>query len=184
MAKSKVIIGNLPRVKIDISDRYTKRERISIASDIAAYLAERARKGLGKDAKPWTGKAAKYSDSYANSLDFKIAGKSKSKVDLTLSSEMLDSLDLKSESKGSITIAVDESQAGKAEGNIKGTYGQSSPIKGKQRNFLDLSRRELTAILSNYPLRDKKKREETVREVEQAQDRASELIDDLFFDDE
>lgn len=177
-----VIKDKNPRLKVKISKKYSPTERRAIAQDIIDYLATRTEKGLGKDAKPWSGAAGRYSKSYRDSLDFKIAGKDPSKVDLTLSSEMLNSMEAK-ERSGELTIQLEESQRAKAEGNIKGTYGNSAPIRGKARNFLDMSRAELMAILSNYPLRGrdaKERRQETVQQAEASTERAAEILDALF----
>jgi hypothetical protein len=178
----KVIATSNPRLKIQISSKYSARERMAIAQDVIDYIAERSRRGLGRDAQPWKGAAAKYSEAYANSLDFKIAGKSKNSVDLTLSSEMLESMEA-STRPGEITISLEESQRAKAQGNILGTYGQASPIKGKKRNFLDLSRAELSKIVSNYPLRNKAKREETLAEADASAERAEQILEDILMDD-
>jgi hypothetical protein len=182
MANAKVIIGKAPRVKINISTKYTSAQRRLIARDIIAYIIERTRRGLGKDARPWKGRASQYSDSYKKSLEFKIGGKSPGKVDLTLSSEMLDSIDLKSQGIGSITIGVDESQGAKAEGNIKGTYGKKSPIRGKARNFFELSQRELREILADYPITRAAQREARSQDAEaQSQDQqTNDILGDIL----
>ena len=54
-------------------------------------------------------------------------------------------LDLKN---GIIGIAGE--QEGKAEGNIRGTYGKRKPIPGKARPFLGLSRSELNIIEAGF----------------------------------
>jgi len=176
----KVIADKNPRLLVQISRRYNPEERRAIAQDIIDYIATRTERGLGKDATPWSGAAGRYSDTYAKSLDFKIAGKSKNNVNLTLSSEMLNSLEFK-DRPGELVINLEESQRGKAQGNILGTYGNDAPIRGKRRNFLDLSRAELSAILSNYPLNDKEAREETVAESEVSRERAESILE-LFLD--
>jgi hypothetical protein len=185
--ESKVIIGKNPRLKVKVSDRYSRDELLSIAQDIRDYIALRTEKGLGKNQKPWSGKAATYSETYANSLDFKIAGKSKNNVNLTLSSEMLGSLN--PSVKGSeITIDLEgEDNKAKAEGNIKGTYGKKSPIPGKARNFLDLAPGELRAILANYPLRGEgaaQKRRENVQTSRDSGASARSIVAELLEDDE
>ena len=93
---------------------------------------------------------------------------------------MLNSLEFK-DRPGELVINLEESQRGKAQGNILGTYGNDAPIRGKRRNFLDLSRAELSAILSNYPLNDKEAREETVAESEVSRERAESILE-LFLD--
>jgi len=41
-------------------------------------------------------------------------------------------------------------EEGKAEGNIQGTYGQPSPIPGKARPFLDILKKDLKEIVTDY----------------------------------
>ena len=170
-----------------MSNRYSASEKRAIANDIRQYIIERTQRGLGKGAKPWSGKAGQYSEAYVNSVEGRIGGKSKGgPVNLTLSSEMLGSV--RESVKGSrIVIDVEEGQRPKAEGNIKGTYGQSSPIRGKARNFLDISSAELKSILANYPLRDpeggsRRRRQETVEAQDASRTRAQSVID-LLTDD-
>jgi len=67
---------------------------------------------------------------------------------------MLGALTLLNHKSGSITIGYtkdDEFNNAKAEGNIKGTYGQKKPIKGKKRDFLGISNSELKEITDKYP---------------------------------
>jgi hypothetical protein len=184
MPKKKVIVGKNPRLNVEVSNRYTAQEKRAIAQDIRDYIIERSRRGLGPGAKPWSGKAGEYSEEYKNSLEFRIGGKSPNRVDLTLSSEMLDSLraNLKS---GKIQIDLEENVRGKAEGNIRGTYGKKSPIPGKQRNFLEMTNTELRNILANYPLRgpgSRERREETIEQAEESTLRAEDIVRQLMSD--
>jgi hypothetical protein len=146
--------------RIPISRRYTDDEREAIAFDIISYIRDRSKSGKGKDGK----KFPKYSKEYKESLEFKIAGKSKNKVDLTLSGDMLDSIELLDDSKGELRIGLSEDDVdhGKAEGNIRGTYGQAKGSLAKARDFLAISKNEVNKILKNYPLKDEEKREKSV----------------------
>jgi hypothetical protein len=183
VADKKVIEKGNPRLEVKVSPKYSRAEKQAIANDIRLYLIERTQRGLGKGAKPWSGKAGEYSKAYKESIEFKAAGKG-STVDLRLSSEMLGSL--QATVKGSrIVIEPGEDQKGKAEGNIRGTYGNKSPIPGKRRNFLDISGNELKSILSAFPLRSidgdsAKKRQETVQAADQAATRARSIVDELL----
>ena len=184
MAKKKVIVGKNPRLNVEVSNRYNSSEKMAIAQDIVDYLVERSRRGLGPGARPWSGKAGQYSEEYKNSIDFRISGKNPNRVDLTLSSEMLDSLRANL-NRGKIQIDLEEEARAKAEGNIKGTYGKKSPIPGKQRNFLDLTSSELRNILANYPLRGegaRERREQTVAESDASTRRAEDIVRELMGD--
>lgn len=144
---------------IQINENYTEEERRAIAFDIISYIVQRTRAGHGKGDKPWrTPEARKYSVDYKDSQDFKNAKGRQRKVDLFLSGEMLDSLDLLKSKKDGIVIGYDDGSPArdKAEGNILGSYGKKTNSKtAKSRDFLELSGQEVKDILSNYPLRGK-----------------------------
>lgn len=114
-----------------------------IASDIIDFIIERTKSGKGMDGERFPG----YSSEYKKSLEFKIAGKT-NKVDLTLSGEMLDSLEIIEAKSGKIKIGYSKSNdmSGRAEGNILGSYG-GKPNASKARNFLELSPKELSRII-------------------------------------
>lgn len=137
------------KISIDIPDTYGPDVRRAIAEDIVEYIRERSAEGLDKNNRPF----AKYSKEYAESLDFKIAGKSKGSVDLTLSGDMLGALKLLSDRKGKLTIGFDagSDENARADGNIRGTYGQSSQTAAK-RDFLGLTEKDLERILRKYPV--------------------------------
>lgn len=100
-----------------------------------------------------------------NSLDFKIAGKSKN-VDLTLSGEMLQSIQLLNHKKGEITIGFDRGDKennDKATGHITGFYGRSKVQK--VRDFLGITETDFKRkILSKYPIDDDEEREKRTAE--------------------
>lgn len=62
-------------------------------------------------------------------------------ANLELSGDMLDALETKVVGER-VRIQISGSEEGKAEGNLKGTYGQSSPIKGGKyaREFMPYKR--------------------------------------------
>lgn len=137
------------RVRIDIPEDYKPSERIAIAEEVIDFIIERSKKG--KDVE--NNSFPKYSKSYKNSKDFKIAGKS-SNVDLTLSGDMLNSIQLISHKKGSVLIGFDRGDStnnGKAEGNQIGSYGQKSGNPERARKFLGIQEKDLDKILKKYP---------------------------------
>lgn len=105
---------------------------------------DRTQAGKDKDGKPFK----KYSKAYAESLDFQNAGKSKNKIDLTLSGDMLAALTLLDERDGKLKIGYEKGsdEEGRAEGNILGSYG-GEPDKSKARDFLGIKSRELQRII-------------------------------------
>lgn len=80
-----------------------------------------------------------YSKSYSKSFDFEVYKSGQKKVDLTLTGEMLETLDAKS-SMFTIEINVDEDNRGKAQGHISGKLGKFG--KAQPRDFLGLPPKE------------------------------------------
>ncbi len=152
---------------IEIDDKYTELERKAIAQDVIDHIIERTQKGFDKDGKMFQG----YSPQYKASLDFKIAGKT-SKVDLTLTEEMLNELKIIKTKRGEIEIGFDGRRNklnGKVEGNRLGTYGNKTPVT-KGRDFLGITKTQLGNVLKNYPIKDELARLQRILEVASAQE--------------
>lgn len=152
------------KFKVKINPKYKPRERKAIAQEVIDFIVKRTQSGKDKNNNAFK----PYSKSYTESLDFKIAGKSKDKVNLTLSGDMLASIKLLKDSKGELTIGFDRSDKDnndKATGHMTGKYGNSSKIK--KRVFLGIKEDDKKKILKNYPLKNDEKRlertEETIR---------------------
>lgn len=142
------------RVWVEIPKAYKPEERQAIAYEVLEYIKKRTLSGVDKEGKPFP----KYSKEYVNSLDFRIAGKSKGNVNLKLSGEMLNAMQVLATKSGAVQVGFDKSDKqnnGKAEGNILGTYGSSSPKPGKARDFLGITPSDLKNILAKYPLDDR-----------------------------
>lgn len=154
---------------------YSPEEREAIAVEVIDKIIKRTKKGLDKDGQPFAG----YSKAYKDSLNFKIAGKS-SKVDLTLSGDMLDSIKILQNQGRSVEIGFENGSVenGKADGNIRGTYGKPSPV-GPARPFLGITDKELKSILSKYPPKSEKSlnRANTVLSRESAADKLSGAVE-------
>lgn len=149
---------------IPIPRQYRPDEREAIAFEILKYIRERTAEGRDKDGK----KFPKYSPSYVKSLDFKIAGKSKGDVNLRLSGDMMAALDLIKSDPGKLVIGYrpGDPEAGRAEGNIRGTYGKDSGSSSKKRDFLGISSDVLKKeILSKFPLDDKEALKEQTKQT-------------------
>lgn len=133
--------------KIKIGKGFSEEDRVLIGEAILEFVRRRTQeKGWDKDNK----KFPKYTKEYIDSLDFKNAGKSR-KPNLTLSGDMMATMDVIKSTPASITIGFDpsEEEAGRAEGNILGTYGQSSST-GKLRDFLGIADDDLDSILNRF----------------------------------
>lgn len=119
----------------------SKRGEIALA--IIDYIADRSKADNDISGRSF----ADYTEEYE-------AKKGQSKVDLTLSNEMLTSMDT-SHRSGKIKVGYSKGndQQGKAEGNHYGTYGKPSPISGKARPFIGFvgkEREQLVSIIATY----------------------------------
>lgn len=94
----------------------------------------------------------KYSDKYSKSLDFKIAGKKANEIDLTLTGDMLDSLEILEHGPGYIDIGYKSSYngLGKVEGNVTGLYGKHG--KTSPRDFLGITKKDIDDLINEIDL--------------------------------
>lgn len=137
------------KVNITIPDHLGPDEREAVAAEVLDFIRERTqKKNKDKNNKDLPA----YSKEYVKSLDFKIAGKSKGNVNLTLSGDMLGAMGLLSHKRGKITIGFENGtpENARADGNIRGTYGQSKPV-APPRDFLGIAPEDLQKILKQYP---------------------------------
>jgi hypothetical protein len=120
-----------------------KSLRDEIADLAIEKIVERTDKGLDKNGVPFT----KYSKAYMNSLDFKNAGKSK-RPNLQLSGDMLASIEVLDSTRNWVEIGFEKGseENGKADGNIRGTYGKPTPV-GPKRDFLGIKDSDLLRII-------------------------------------
>lgn len=140
------------QVDIEIPEGYKPADRKLIGEAILEFIRLRTQeKGRDKNNRAF----ASYSKEYKESLDFKNAGKS-SKVDLTLTGDMMATMDILKTAPDKIKIGFKTSdpEAGRAEGNILGTYGNKTPVQ-RPRDFLGITRTDLNTILSRFKKEDK-----------------------------
>lgn len=135
------------KIDITIPKGYSSLEKQAIGVEIVRFIQRRTADGLDKNGNEFAG----YSDSYIKSLNFKIAGKSKGDVNLTLSGDMLGALDVLDVNKNKIRVGYEDgsNENAIADGNIRGTYGNTKSV-GPKRNFLGISKADLAEILINY----------------------------------
>lgn len=126
-----------------VDPSYSFEDRMRIGRLIIDYIKSRTKAGRGVGNVRFLGPDGdgKYSDAYAQTVEFKIAGKTKGRVNLTLSGDMLDSLKV-----------VDAGLAGRV---VIGLSGEDADQKAtwmreKGYHFLGLSDDELNGILSGY----------------------------------
>lgn len=164
---------------VTVSKKYNKETRHAIAQEIIDFIIKRTKnKNVDKDGKPFP----KYSKGYTKSLDFKIAGKRPSKIDLSLTEEMLFSMKhLKGmDQDGKISIGYDGKDLklnGKVEGNRIGSYGKPSGNPKKARDFLGISEKDLDKILKKFPKDDKKELLKRIQRATQLERAARERVE-------
>lgn len=163
------------KTKVSISTSLKPKDRVAISEAVIEYIKNRTLDGIDKNLE----KFPNYTKSYAQ---FK--GVSVSDVDLVFSGDMLSDLKLLSHKSGELTIGFEKNSKsnGKAEGNIKGTYGQPSPVQAP-RDFLGISSEEIDSLLSNLDVEAEQFNKYTDAEIEaMARKAAEEIFGDLNFD--
>ena len=136
------------RTKLEIPKNLRPKERELLGEAVLEFIRLRTLSGKDKNNRS----LPKYSADYA-----KAKGVSRESVDLFLSGELLESMQLLSHKNGEIVIGFDKSDEqlnGKAEGNILGTYGQPKPIPGKKRDFLGITKQDLKSVLNEFKAQD------------------------------
>lgn len=133
------------KISLEIPDDLAPKQRKILADLVIEHIVDRTQSGLDKNGKRFP----KYSAEYINSLDFKNAKKSASKVDLQLSGDMLAALQLLKDRPGEIVIGYQRGadENGRAEGNILGSYG-GDPNPSKARDFLGLKPSKLKELIA------------------------------------
>lgn len=115
---------------------------------ILDFIRDRVKdQNLDRDNKP----LPKYSEAYIKSLNFKIAGKSPGDVNMTQSGDTLGAMTLLSHERGTLLLGFEKGSQENAiaDGNIRGTYGNSKST-GKKRPFLGLTERDLASIVQDF----------------------------------
>lgn len=122
------------RKRIEVPKDLSKEARVVLATNVIDYIKERTEKSKDVDGK----KFEPYSQSYINSPEFKIAGKSKNHVDLRLSNEMMESMELLDQGPGYIVIGYEEGTFA----NDKAVWNERSD-NGPSRKFVGISDKDL-----------------------------------------
>lgn len=113
--------------------------REAIGGAIIEKIVERSKSGRGVSGPL----RSPYSKEYAESLDFKAAGKSRNNVNMTLTGDMLGLMDIKRQSGNEITIGwKDSSQNPKAYNHQTGDTVPRRPFFGVKRSELNEIKRE------------------------------------------
>lgn len=117
---------------------YTESERKRLGIQIIDYIVKRTKDGKGVGNKPFK---SKYSTSYVKSPEFEIAGKTPKDVNLTLSGDMLDSVEI-----------IDASVVGRILIGFRqdNESDKSVFLEEKGYTFLGLSNDELQDLITKF----------------------------------
>lgn len=121
-----------------VDPRYTEIERNELGIAIINYIVNRTKDGRGIGNKPFK---SKYSDNYTKTADFKIAGKTQKEVNLTLSGDMLDSIEV-----------IDATVVGRIKIGFVTEFENDKSVWVQERGykFLGLTDDELKRIINQY----------------------------------
>jgi len=126
-------------VTFQIPANLSSRQRQKLSRRLIAFIQTRTKQGLDINNSSFKS----YSTEYADSLEFKIAGKSKSRPNLQLTGEMLRELDEINSGEGFITLGYDKG----SEQNDKAAWTAASD-NGVSREFLGVNSKDLSNMVS------------------------------------
>lgn len=142
------------RIWVDVPDNYSRKERQAAGEAMLEVIRKRTQSGKDKNGRDFVG----YTQAYKESHEYKLKRK-KGKVDLTLTGDMLASLEVLSSKKGAVMLGYKNGtdENAKADGHISGNVRKD----GRKRDFLGIQKKESTIIFGKI---DKvKKRAETLK---------------------
>ena len=125
--------------RLNIPRDFDSGQRRSLANKVILFIQERTSRGLDIEGNSF----APYSESYVDSKDFSLAGKSKSRVNLRLTDEMMESIELLDHGVGYIVIGFEAN----SEANNKAVWNQRSD-NGPSRMFLGVNDADLERLIS------------------------------------
>ena len=152
-----------------------------IGQDIVDFITKRSNDGKGIGGKKLK---SPYSKAYTKTTDFEVAGKSATDINMRLTGDMIDSIDVLDFDGQVLTVGIEGDQAPKAHGHMTGKNGEVPAMK---REFFGLTEKELEGITKNYAdrieqLKDAPTRAEDLLTPEEnaAVNNAFQTIGDLF----
>lgn len=119
---------------------FTDTERRKVGEAVIDHIRTRSKRGIGVGGKQLKGPDGdgRYSDNYVDSSEFEAAGKTKGKVNLTFSGEMLFDMEVQSTGPGRVVIGFSNS-----ENSDKATF-----LKEKNYDWFGISEDERQMIVS------------------------------------
>lgn len=120
----------------------------SLANDIGDAVVEFIEK-RSNDGKGIGGKKLKspYSKAYTKTTEFEVAGKSPTEINMRLTGEMIDSIDVLDFDGQVLTVGIEGDQAPKAHGHMTGKNGEVPSMK---REFFGLTETEFKTITEKF----------------------------------
>lgn len=129
-------------VTIAIPSSFDASARQAVGRAVVDFIVRRTKRGVDIQGSKFRGNDGdgKYSDSYRASGEFEAAGKSPRRINMTLTGDMLDSLEVISTRPGFITIGYPD-----------GPESQKSIwMREKGYNFLGIKNEDLQKILAEF----------------------------------
>lgn len=149
------------RFTVNVPIYFNSEQRLEVGRNVIKRVVERTREEYkNKNNRKFPG----YSQTYISSKAFLQGGKSKNEVNLTLTGEMIDDLDIVEHGVGYVDIGYKTSYtgAGKVEGNVIGSYGREPNTK-HARDFLGIKKDEAEEFI--LKVETKTEEEQIIQEV-------------------
>lgn len=131
------------KVKLSIPESFNETDRVQLGELVIDHILERTSQGLDKNNKGFTA----YAKSYSGSKDFRLAGKSKSTVNLQLTGDMLQSMTLLDHGTGYITVGYESG----TDANDKADWAAASD-NGPSREFVGIKESNLNLLVEQVNL--------------------------------
>lgn len=126
--------------RASINTAYDAQTRVAIGNEIISKIVSKAKAGRGV-----SGALPKYSKSYRESKEFKVAGKG-SVTNLTFTGQMLLSLEVLEHGSGFVVVGFPD------RGVSHGNNDKAAWVTDKGFDFMGLTPSELAGILAQFPL--------------------------------
>lgn len=166
---------SIQKFTVRVPVQFNEAIRTEVANDIIKFILIRTERGLDKNNK----KFDKYSESYSESLDFKIAGKRKNHVDLQLTGDMLTEMQILNVSvAGFITIGF---EAGTEENDKAAWQRNNLRPSFPKRDFLGITDKDLNNIVNKYKIRTNIQIQQQQEQKEKITEEAQRIISGFLF---
>jgi len=145
-----------------------------IGQDVVQFIQDRSLNGKGIGGKKLK---SPYSKAYTKTTEFEVAGKSATDINMRLTGEMIDSIEVLDFDGQVLTVGIEGDQAPKAHGHMTGKNGEVPAMK---REFFGLTENELEKILNNYSDRIEQLKESSVRFEDQLTREETTAVNQFF----